>query len=543
MNTVQFEQNDDQVAVVDIKGFFYMLWSWAWLIVLAGVLAGATAFVVSTRMTPIYETDTRLLVSDPPAMRSIDYTAMVSSQSMTSTYAEMLVDRPVLQGVIDRLGLATTPELLKENIEVEIVRNTQLLVVTVRDPNPKQAADIANAIGQVFAERIRELQTQRYGATQSGLAKQVSDMEQQIAITTDALAIENDPSQKLQLESRLTEYRRLYSNLVTNYEQVRLAEAQTSTNVVVSQPAVPPTEPVSPRIALNTLLACVAGILLAAGSVFVIDMLDDTLKSPDEIRQKFNLNVLGMIAKHEMDNEKPISLTQPRSPVAEAFRSMRTNITFASVDKPLHRVIITSPTPQDGKTTISTNLAVALAQGERKAVLIDADLRRPQVHRRFGLLNRAGLSELFVRELDFLQGVIQSDGVPGLSVITSGGLPPNPSELLTSHKMTQIIERLNQDYDLVLIDTPPVLSVTDAVALAPVTDGVILVVSPGKTHRRDLQQSLELLRNVNARILGVVLNQVDTGSRKYGYYYGGYYSKYSHYYDQEHKKPRQKMTA
>jgi non-specific protein-tyrosine kinase len=540
----QFEQDEEAaITSLSVKEYFYLLWSWAWLIGLAGALAGAAALVVSLLSTPIYQTSARLLVSDPPAMRSIDYSAMVSSQSMTGTYAEMLVDRPVLEGVIERLSLPTTPEDLGEKITVEIVRNTQLLVVTVEDPSPTLAAGIANTLGQVFAERIRELQTQRYSATQSGLAKQVGDMEQQIYFTSQALVEEHDPAQKLQLEARLTEYRRLYSNLVTNYEQVRLAEAQTSTNVVVSQPAAPPREPVRPKTVQNTLLAALAGMLLAAGAVFAIDALDDTLKNPDEIRQRFGLPVLGIIASHAMEGERPISLSQPRSPVAEAFRSMRTNITFAGVDRPLRRILITSATPQDGKTTVSTNLAVALAQGEWKAVLIDADLRRPQVHRKFGLPNRAGLSELFIHELGILPELIQADGVPGLAVITSGSLPPNPSELLTSRKLTGILDRLNQDYDLILIDTPPVLSVTDAVALAPGMDGVILVAKPGQTRRRDFQLTLEQLRAVNARILGVVLNDVETQSRKYGYYYGGYGSKYSHYYDQDSVLPKRKKTA
>ena len=529
----QSEMREDVLSTVEIKEYFYLLWSWAWLVALAGFLAGGAALVFSLLSTPIYQTSTRLLVSDPPAQRSIDYSAIVSSQSMTSTYAEMLVDQPVLQGVIDRLQLQTSPQALKQSISVEIVRNTQLLVVTVEDPDPTRAAEVANTIGEVFAARIRELQTQRYGATQEGLAKQVGDMEQQINQTTQALAAETDPAQKLQLESRLTEYRRLYSNLVTNFEQVRLAEAQTSTNVVVAEPAGVPEKPVRPQTARNSLLAVLAGMLLAAGGVLALDLLDDTLKSPEIIRKKFNLPLLATIASHEMEDEKPISLSAPRSPVAEAFRSMRTNITFAGVDRPLRRILVTSATPQDGKTTVSTNLAVVLAQGEKRTVLVDADLRRPQVHRKFGLLNRAGLSEMFLCELEALPGLVQTVEAPGLAVITSGSLPPNPAELLTSQKLTVILDRLAEEYELILIDTPPVLSVTDAVALAPSMDGVILVAKPGKTRLRDLEQTLAQLRAVNARILGVVLNDVETQSRKYGYYYGGYYSAYSHYYDQE----------
>ncbi|MEI7848980.1 MAG: CpsD/CapB family tyrosine-protein kinase, partial [Chloroflexota bacterium] len=233
---------------------------------------------------------------------------------------------------------------------------------------------------------------------------------------------------------------------------------------------------------------------------------------------------------------KPISLVQPRSPITESFRALRTNLTYSSVDRPLRRILITSSTPQEGKTTISANLTVVLAQGEKKAILIDADLRRPTVHKKFGLMNRLGLSSLFLRSLENIPATIQSAGIPGLSVMTSGSIPPNPAELLTSHRMVEILDRLNQDFELIVIDTPPVLTVTDAVSLAPGMDGVIVVVKPGFTKESALKQTLEHLRNVNARVLGVVLNEVNPHSRKYGYYYHSYYSEDSHYYDEDKKR-------
>jgi non-specific protein-tyrosine kinase len=543
----QFEQTESLDSTDGIRETLYLFWSWAWLIVLLGIFSGSLAFFISARTVPVYQTSTRLLVSDPPAMRSIDYTGIVSSQTMTRTYAEMLIERPVLQGVIDQLGLSKTPEELKESISVELVRDTQLIVVSVDDPSPVQAANIANTIATVFTQRIGELQSQRYSATREGLAKQVSDMEQQIDATNRALlANGNDPEQTAQLEARLTEYRRLYSNLVTNYEQVRLAEAQNSTNVVVSEPATVPTTPVSPRTARNILLAVVTGMLLTAGSVFALDTLDNTIKNPEELRRKFGLSILGMVASHESPDDHPISLFQPRSPVAESFRALRTNTIFAGVDRPLRRILVTSATPQEGKTTVSSNLAVVLAQGERKVALIDADLRRPQIHRKFGVSNNMGLSDLFLvmRPLESLpHGVIQVHESSKLTIITSGKMPPNPAELLTSQKMSHFLNILNQEVDLIVIDTPPLLSVTDAAALASNVDGVILVAKPGQTRLSDFQQAFEQLQAVNARILGVVLNEVDQYNRKYGYYYHRYYSKYSYYYEEPGKKKRSKGSV
>jgi succinoglycan biosynthesis transport protein ExoP len=527
-----FEQGELADSTFDIREYFYLLWSWAWLIVLVGVLAGATAYFVSRRTTPIYEASTWLLVSAPSTISGVDPTALVGSQSMSSTYAKMLMNRPVLQGVIDQLKLQTTPEELKKSISVNVVTDTELLTITVVDPDPSRAADIANAMASVFAARIRDLQSQRYAASREGLSAQVNDMQQQISAISSQIDQTYDSTALQQLQTRLTQYRTIYAQLVSSYEQVRLSEEQTSTNVVVSEPATVNTVPVRPRTALNTVLALLGGMLLAVGAVYAAETLDDTIKNPEEIRRKYGLPILGMIAWHEDAPGKPITLAEPRSPTAEAFRSLRTNITYAAVDRPLRRILVTSPTPQDGKTTVACNLAVVLSQNEKRVVLLDADLRRPQVQQKFGLQNRLGLSDLFLGPLDNLNGVVHAITDHELGVITSGPLPPNPAELLTSNRMGKILDFLNQGFELIVIDTPPLLAVTDAAALAPAMDGVILVAKPGTTKLGAFKYAVEQLRAVEGRVLGVVLNEMKPSSRKYGYYYNRYYSKYSHYYEE-----------
>ena len=274
-------------TTIDIREYFYLFWSWIWLIILAGVIAGAAAYLVSIRTTPIYQSSTRLLVSDPPALSNVNYGGMVSSQNMTSTYAQMMVDDPVLQGVIDQLKLHTTTVGTQQSITVDIVPNTQLLVVSVSDPNPMQAANIANAMASVFTNRIIQLQSQRYAASLDGLQKQITDMDQQITATNTTIAATADQATLLELQSRLTQYRSIYASLVTNYEQVRLAEEQTSTSVVVSQPATVIHDPSQSHDNPQHLLAVLAGMLLAAGAVFAVDTLDDTVKNPDEIHRRY----------------------------------------------------------------------------------------------------------------------------------------------------------------------------------------------------------------------------------------------------------------
>lgn len=532
----QIEQNELSNLGNEIREYFFVLRSWAWLILLIAALAGGIAYLISINTVPIYETSTRLLISEPPILRSIDYSSLVDSYYLTSTYAQMILDRPVVEGVIEALKLDMPPEDLKRLIRVEIVRDTQLLELYVRHPDPALAARIANTMAEVFTQRINELESERFAETQQSLQAQVAEMERQIELTTEAISKETDAAKQTQLEARLTEYRRLYSNLVTSYEQVRLAEAQSKTSIAVSEAAVVPTDPISPKTTQNTILAVAAGVLLGAGSIFFVNALDDTVKNPDELRERFNLPVLGMIASHKVVNGKPISEAQPRSPVAESFRTLRTNITFTAVDKPLRCLMITSPTPQVGKTTVVSNLAVVLAQGERKVLILDADLRRSQIHETFGLPNQLGLSNMFMRPMEvLLYGVVQVVQSPFLSVITSGGLPPNPSELLASEKMKLILKRLSDEYDIVLLDTPPVLTVTDAAALAPAMDGVVVVVKPGVTRFADLEQTLEQLQRVGGRVLGLVLNEVNPKSRRYGYYYSRYYSYYSYAYKGDEK--------
>ena len=535
----QYEQNGYSTFANEIKEYMHILWAWAWLIILAGVLAAGAAYVFSINSIPIYQTSTRLLISEAPITRSIDYSSMVDSYYITETYADMLVDRPVMEGVIDTLGLTTTPEELKEQIQVEIVRNTQLLVIKVTDTDPYRAAQIADTTATVFVDRINELQSQRYADTRENLAEQIQIMEQQIEETNQAIAGSSVETKLAQLETRLTEYRRLYSNLVTSYEQVRLAEAQTKTTIVISETAAVNNRPISPRTYRNTLLAGLLGVMLAAGFIFAINALDDTIKNPDEVSRRFNLPLLGVIASHKIPSGKPISEAHPRSPVAESFRALRTNLTYTLVDKPLRRVMVTSPTPQVGKSTVLSNLAVVLTQGENKVVLLDADLRRPQIHHIFNLSNQIGLTNLFLRPVDvLLNGVVTMVNSNRLAVITAGGVPPNPSELLTSKKMLEILGYLNQDYEFILVDSPPILTVTDAAALAPAMDGVIIVAKPGVTKIRELEQTIEQINRVGGHILGIVLNEVNPRSRHYGYYYDRYYTKYGYNYSENGKEKR-----
>ncbi len=335
--------------------------------------------------------------------------------------------------------------------------------------------------------------------------------------------VQGEEAQSIQ-QSNLALYEQIYATLLSNYEAVRLARLQNTPNVVQVERATPATIPVAPKPIQNTILGAIIGLIAAGSLAFLIEFLDDTLKTPTDIANVLGLSVVGYVPNEgamEKVEGQPFVSANPRSPTAESFRTLRTNLEFASVDQPLKTILVTSPGPGEGKTTVATNLAAAMAQANKRVILLEGDLRRPRVHRAMGMPNQAGLSEVFRGQLD-IRDVARYSKVKDLAVITSGSLPPNPAELLGSARMKQILNRLQESASVVIIDSPPFV-VTDSTVLSAKVDGVLLVIQPGKTHADAAKAMLDQLDRAGARVIGVVLNRVPRKSRSY---YGGYYYQY-----------------
>lgn len=339
-----------------------------------------------------------------------------------------------------------------------------------------------------------------------------------------------------QIQAALDQYQQIYSNLLANLETIRLARMRSTTNVVQIEAALPARSPVRPQPMVNMALGGILGLLAAGVFAFISEYLDDTLRTPEEVSEILQLPVLGYIGdmdaprlKDTSNKQLPYVLAQPRSPVTEAFRSLRANLEYVDLERPVKSLLITSSTLSEGKTTIAINLAIVMSQLGRKVILIDADLRRPRVHKALGISNVMGLSDI-LRNHATIQEAGQPWGNSNLIVITSGSLPPNPAEVLSSDRMNQVINELKSMADMVVIDSPPFL-LADASVLAARSDGVLLVIQSNKTQMNAALAMIEQLNRVGARVVGVALNRIHT--RESFYYYGDLKQYSSYAYDIE----------
>jgi receptor protein-tyrosine kinase len=312
------------------------------------------------------------------------------------------------------------------------------------------------------------------------------------------------------------------SALKTQLGQLQLSSSvQTGASQVVT-PAAVPTSPSSPRIARNALVAAAVGLLLGVGLAFLRDYLDDSVKTKDDLERAAGVPVLGLIPSvgnwKDPSTTRIASLVEPASHVAEAYRALRTSIQFAGMDRPIRRLQLTSPSAEEGKTATTANLGVALAAAGQRVTIVCCDLRRPRIHEFFGLSDRVGLTSVLLGQATAVEACQRVPHQDRLCLLASGPLPTNPSEVLQSAPTGAMLETLESQADILLLDCPPVLPVTDAAAVSRHVDACLLIVSAEGSHARLVARALEILRQVGAPVLGSVLNKVATDGA-YGYPY------------------------
>jgi tyrosine-protein kinase Etk/Wzc len=473
------------------------------------------------------------------------------------------------------LGGISTPYILslQDELGKAVAERTKFLVAiesAVQNPNRisyesqiKSYDDKITALRDKLTEESKKLQKggmvkDAFAMTQGLLTNllttetEIKSLTAKISALRDVLRdyegnLEGLPAKTLEL-ARLERDRKVqeqtYILMTTKLEETKITQAGQAGNVTILDEAIEPRSPISPNKKLNLMIGALIGIGLGVGLTFLLDYFDNTVKTIEEV-EAMGFSLLGAIPKitqteHEK-NEKERELKfeteeirqiesrlvthlDPKSPISEAYRTLRTNLQFTKLDQPMRTILVTSAGPKDGKSTTVANLAITLAQLGSKVVLVDSDLRRPVIHSIFGLEKDVGLTNYMVGKSSY-EDILKQTVIENLAIITCGLLPPNPSELLGSKKMEEFTTKLKKDFDIILFDSPPVIAVTDAAILSNKVDGTVLVVSANKTNRDAVTRAKTLLENVKARLVGVMLNNVDFEST-----YGSSYHYYYHYY-------------
>ena len=394
--------------------------------------------------------------------------------------------------------------------------------------NPVYQASTTLIVGRKASESALAATTQVFGnSVLQQLIKNYSEIAKSHTVEKNVLKDLNLPLTVDELDKLITVEQVKTTDLleikVTNKNPV-LAASIANTMAQEFSKAVPvdsvnivdladiPNTPIKPNKTKNVELAFLAGLIASISLVFLLEYMDNTVKTSSDVKKILGIPLLGLIANYEKSKQGKnanslITLEQTKSPISESYRSIRTNLEFVSLDSVNQKILITSSGPHEGKSLTVANLAVSIAQSGKSVLVLDANMRDPIQHKLFGLDNGQGLSSALVQDRDY-RDYIRETTVPGLMVLTGGPIPPNPAELVGSKHMKRLIEGASEQFDMVLIDTPPVIAVTDAAILAQKVDGVILVLASGKVNKDDAQTAKEHLDNVGVKILGAVLNKV-----------------------------------
>jgi capsular exopolysaccharide synthesis family protein len=503
----------------------------ALLVVVAGVVGGVAAILSSGTPVPVYKAAAQLYVA--PASNPLSaYSDVNLGMNLARTYVQLATADVVLQPAMQAVGLENL-NAFRARTEITQLKDSTILSVAFRDTDPKRAADAANAIAESFIAQGRNLQTALQGSAASQLDGQITAIQDDIKALDAQIATLRSQnasrpsadlqSQIIQLDTSRQSKQQTLAQLLKTRDDMRLGAARADNTMYLWQRATTPFSAEPGRGPLSTLAGAGAAALLTLALLVGLAYLDDRVRNTDELRAKLKLAPMAEVVR----SGTPTSLTaklflrdQPNSVESESFRSLRTNVLFANIDKRPRRILLTSALPQEGKSVVSANLALAFAQSGTTTILVDADLRRPSLHKLFNLKSGTGLTTLLMDTRAVSSAIEHFRVTEHLSVIPSGPLPANPAELLSSGKMAGLISQLTQVAAdaTVIIDTSPVLAAPDAVALATMVDGTIFVIDSQRTHARVCRRALDALHGVRAVILGAVLNNV-SAQEAYGFEY------------------------
>jgi non-specific protein-tyrosine kinase len=526
---------------MELTDYLKTIWKWLWLIILSTGVAAFFSWLAVRQQPPIYQAKATLMVGQAMRQAEPNQVDLYLAQTLAQTYTEIAQRQPVREATKAALGLTWLP-----GYAVTLVPGTQLLEIRVTDSDRARAAAVADELAkQLIAQSPTSSQADQAERRQfvdqqlDSLQRNIDDTSAEIEKLRAALGEMFSAREIADTQNQIALLQQKLNDLQANYGLLLNYTGEGAVNTLsIFEHAQVPAWPIGPNKSMTILTAAGIGLALALGTAFLLEYLDDTLKTPEDVTKATQLNTLAGISRIVGDRamDKLVVVNHPKSPISEAYRVLRTNLQFSSLDRPLRTLLISSPNPVEGKSTTVANLGAVMAQAGNQVIIVDADLRRPSQHRLFGLENREGLTTLLLSDEPCLNGHLQQTAVENLRVLSTGPLPPNPSELLGSHRMTALVERLKEEADVVLFDSPPSLAVTDASVLAAQTDGVVLVAQWGRTRRSYAEQTSARLRQVGANLVGVVLNQLRPGRGRYYYYYYSHYGDYYGYGNVKHKR-------
>jgi len=521
---------------MELNKYIFPLRKWWWLVVASTLIATIFSSLSILRQPTIYQARTTLMIGTTINNPNPSSNQLLLGQQLAAAYADLANREMILNATKNALGMDQLPEYIARALP-----NTQLIEISVNDTNPERAQTVANELAaqlillspisaqseergrqEFIHERLNNLEAQ-INETEAEIEK----LQEELSNTFSAQQINDKQDQISSLESKLTTMENNYGLLLSNTQQ-----GATNTLTII-EAAELPSKPIGPIKGWTILLAAAVGFVLAACEAYLLEYLDDTLKSSDVVVRLFSAPIIGHIFEQaeEINENRLYDADNSNHPLTEPFRALRTVIDLAETDQPLKTILVTSPDIGDGKTSVAANLALSMAQRDKKVFLLDADLRKPKIHELFKLANDKGLADLAFARAAF-NWRMRIKKVRKVAVLTAGITPPDPAELLSSEKMNLFLSQLEEVADVVIIDGPP-LFVADAMILASKVDGVLLVVRPGHTRRSLATTSMERIQSVGARVIGVVLNRIPLRG---GDYYAGQsylYTYYRSYYGDE----------
>jgi polysaccharide biosynthesis transport protein len=513
---------------MDINAYLKPLIKWWRLLLIATSIAIIGSSLSVSLQPEVYISRTTLMVGRTILDPNPESGQIYIASQLASIYADMANREPIQVATMEALGINWLPRY-----QARVVPNTQLLEISVTDTNPQRAQIIANELAKQLISKGPAAGSSETGQRQEFIGQQLSSLQLQIQETEakieelqKSLAGLNSASQVANTEQQIREQSQKLLGLQQSYADFLANSQQGALNILsVVEPANLPGRSVGTNKMLIVGLAAIVGFSLAAGAAFLIEYIDRTIKTTTDVERVLNYPVIGYLSEITGDgNNATYVLENPETSLAESFRLLKSNLDFFGLDSPAKTILITSPAQGNGKTTIAVNLALSMSQGDQKAVLVDADLRRPAVHKALKIPVKPGLSEI-IRGERTAQSVVRIWKKDKLELITAGSRMPHVTEIAGSKRISSILANLKEIFEVIIVDGPP-LVISDAYNLASRVDGVVLVLVPGQTREEQARVMKDQLDRAGAKVIGVVFNKMtlENASSQGDYQYLSLYS-------------------